>query len=70
MSDSAHGEVILIEDVFLPIFVTVSSSFSMENRLLAHFIWCEISKISDFEMTSGEKLAEQMVMYQYWVGTG
>ena len=31
----------------------------MENRLLA-YLYGEISKISDFEMTPGEKLAEHM----------
>ena len=41
---------------FFAIFGTVSSSFSMENRLL--YLYGEISKISDFEMTPGEKLAE------------
>ena len=38
----------------LPIFGTVTSSFSMENRLLANFPYWN----PDFEMTPGEKLAE------------
>ena len=38
----------------LPIFGTVTSSFSMENRLLANFPYWN----PDFEMTPGGRLAE------------